>query len=87
MAQYRHSLPKKCQVKAPNDLSERVVRIGKYDLEKLHSCDLNEDGKVDHLFSFAEQQGGPNAHRKVVLLLSQQEEHKYKLLIAPHSVI
>ena len=75
---------KKCQVKAPNDLSERVVRIGKYDLEKLHSCDLNEDGKVDHLFSFAEQQGGPNASRKVVLLLSQEGEYKYKLLIAPH---
>ena len=73
-----------CQVDNPNELSERIVSLGAYDLEQLHSCDLNEDGQEDHLFSFAEREGGPNAHRKVVLLLSQQEEHKYKLLIAPY---
>ena len=75
---------KKCQVEAPNDLSERVVRIGKYDLEQqLYGCDLNGDGKADHLFSFAEQEDSPNAIRRVVLLLSQEGEHKYKFLIAP----
>ena len=75
---------KKCQVEAPNDLSERGVRIGKYDLEQqLYGCDLNGDGKADHLFSFAEQEDSPNAIRRVVLLLSQEGEHKYKFLIAP----
>lgn len=73
-----------CQVDNPNDLSERIVSLGAYDLEQqLHSCDLNGDGKADHLFSFAEQEDSPNAIRRVVLLLSQEGEHKYKLLIAP----
>ena len=72
-----------CQVDNPNELSERIVSLGAYDLEQLHSCDLNEDGQEDHLFSFAEQEDSPNAIRRVVLLLSQEGEHKYKLLIAP----
>ena len=73
-----------CQVDDPNDLSERIVHLGAYDLEQqLHSCDLNGDGKVDHLYSFIEQQGGPNAHRRVVILLSGEEMRKYRLLIAP----
>ena len=72
-----------CQVENPNELSERIVSLGAYDLEQLHSCDLNEDGQEDHLYSFIEQQGGPNAHRRVVILLSGEEMHKYRLLIAP----
>lgn len=73
-----------CQVDNPNELSERIVRLGAYDLEqRLYGCDLNGDGKADHLFSFAEQEDSPNAIRRVVLLLSQEGEHKYKLLIAP----
>jgi len=72
-----------CQVDNPNELSERIVSLGAYDLEQLHSCDLNEDGQEDHLYSFIEQQGGPNAHRRVVILLSGEEMHKYRLLIAP----
>ena len=72
-----------CQVENPNNLSQRIVSLGAYDLEQLHSCDLNEDGQEDHLYSFIEQQGGPNAHRRVVILLSGEEMHKYRLLIAP----
>ena len=73
-----------CQVDNPNELSERIVRLGAYDLEQqLYGCDLNGDGKADHLFSFAEQEDSPNAIRRVVLLLSQEGEHKYKFLIAP----
>ena len=73
-----------CQVDNPNELSERIVRLGAYDLEQqLHSCDLNGDRKADYLFSFLEQEDSPNAIRRVVLLLSQEGEHKYKLQIAP----
>ena len=73
-----------CQVENPNELSKRIIRLGAYDLEqRLYGCDLNGDGKADHLFSFAEQEDSPNAIRRVVLLLSQEGEHKYKFLIAP----
>ena len=73
-----------CQVDNPKELSKRIIRLGAYDLEqRLYGCDLNGDGKPDHLFSFVEQEDSPNAIRKVVLLLSQEGEHKYKLLIAP----
>ena len=72
-----------CQVDNPNELSERIVSLGAYDLEQLHSCDLNEDGQEDHLFSFAEREGVAEAHRRVVILLSGEEMHKYRLLIAP----
>jgi len=45
-----------CQVEKPTDLSESIVRMGKYDLEQqLSSCDLNEDGQGDYLFVFSEQ--------------------------------
>ena len=73
-----------CQVDNPNELSERIVSLGAYDLEQLHSCDLNEDGQEDHLFSFAEREGVAQAHRRVVILLSGEEMHKYRLLIAPN---
>ena len=73
-----------CQVENPNELSERIVRLGAYDLEQqLHSCDLNGDGQEDYLFSFAEREGVAEAHRRVVILLSGEEMHKYRLLIAP----
>ena len=74
-----------CQVDNPNELSERIVRLGAYDLEQqLHSCDLNGDGQEDYLFSFAEREGVAEAHRRVVILLSGEEMHKYRLLIAPN---
>lgn len=73
-----------CQVEKPTDLSESIVRMGKYDLEQqLSSCDLNEDGQEDYLFSFAEREGVAEAHRRVVILLSGEGVHKYRLLIAP----
>ncbi|EGD34877.1 hypothetical protein HMPREF9071_0569 [Capnocytophaga sp. oral taxon 338 str. F0234] len=73
-----------CQVENPNNLSQRIVSLGAYDLEQLHSCDLNEDGQEDYLFSFAEREGVAEAHRRVVILLSGEEMHKYRLLIAPN---
>ena len=73
-----------CQVEKPTDLSESIVRMGKYDLEQqLSSCDLNEDGQGDYLFVFSEQRNDPNAHQRVVILLSGEGVHKYRLLIAP----
>ena len=73
-----------CQVENPNNLSQRIVSLGAYDLEQLHSCDLNDDGQEDYLFSFAEREGVAEAHRRVVILLSGEEIHKYRLLIAPN---
>jgi len=74
-----------CQVEKPTDLSESIVRMGKYGLEQqLSSCDLNEDGQEDYLFVFSEQRNDPNAHQRVVILLSGEEMHKYRLLIAPN---
>ena len=76
-----------CQVEKPTDLSERIARMGKYELDQLHNCELNGDGQEDYLFSFTKQEGYYSDYRvpqKAVLLLSQQETHRYKLLIAPN---